>query len=366
MYSKVHPVFVDGQVVGKAILHSGPAEAIKAATEAAFTISKTNHVQFCPFSDASHGGYNGRGGVSVVYRRQWLPDGWTSDQAGTHPDGDFCKRAWSYTRCIGIHALEAVGVLESLHAANKVIARDLQVLKDHDCTVTVKCTTDSREALRHIASRRVGQIPALPVELVKRIKQEMQMLHGHGIKVKVELHWCQRNNVPQLCIADQLAGMAKRGGHGYSKADRAHWVKSDLADEIESLITLPRSADKASQSKTSDPPSAPSAEPTQAVKRKFEDDEDAKESFTRAKLFHRDEETDYSGSETSMEALPGTPPIYTMPATGGIDPEIKLFSWDLTGDTPARFDVQRPLARMVVLATMDWRQERKMSFPTML
>lgn len=422
------PVFVDGLEVGKVIFHPGATEAVEAATSAAFDISSTKYVQFCVFSDGSYGVQDGQGGVSVVHRRQWLPSGWGSDQTGTHPNGDFNKQAWSYKPSIDSNAMEAVGLLESCHAANKAITRDLQALKNHDCKVTVKCTTDSTEVLRRIADLKSKPLRGLPTKLIDRIKQEIQMLHGHGIEVLVELHWCPRNQVPQPHTADELAGIAMATGRGYTNnTDEVVWrksIKSDMTLEINELLFVePSPPEKAPT--TSDQPTAPpegpkekgrrarkrerrraqraeEAVPTwaddadanpqlplppmpplterdqnaqeanstradtlprarkpaaaEAVKRKFDDEEDTQKPNKKAKLSHgKEEETSDTAGETDSEALTETTYTCTMPARGGMDPEIR-----------EGLDEQCPLARMVVLAAMDWKHQRKMSRSTML
>lgn len=201
------PILFEGLEVGTVVIQP-PKDAVEAANDAAYNISKTKDAQLCPFSDGSYCDSNGRGGVGLVCRRQWLPDGWTPDQPGSHPNGDFVKHAWAYTHCTGSMDMEGIGILEAIHLANKTIARQLHVLKAHDCTVTVRVTTDCLSMLRRIATHRKIKEKArktVTMQLVKKIKGEIQMLQSHGIKVTAELHWCPRNKVAQLIVADELA-----------------------------------------------------------------------------------------------------------------------------------------------------------------
>ncbi|POS74479.1 hypothetical protein DHEL01_v207131 [Diaporthe helianthi] len=188
-------------------------------------------------------------------------DGWTSDQTGTHSNGDFFKQAWSYEHAAGNLVLEGIGVLEGFHAANKVITRDLQVLKSHDSTVTVKVTSDCLSIIRHLAINTPLKAKAMrkvPQNLFQMIKEEIKMLHGHGLTVNVELHWCPRNRVPPLQKADQLAYKAMTTGDGYSNAHEEFWsntIKSDMADEISVMVSeIPPPNEDAT---TSSPPTAP-------------------------------------------------------------------------------------------------------------
>ncbi|KAH8766037.1 hypothetical protein F5883DRAFT_522491 [Diaporthe sp. PMI_573] len=447
------PVLLKDLVVGKVVIQLKPTEAIQTARDADSKIpeSSTKNTQFCTFSDGSHNRRgDDQGGVGLVYRRHWLPDGWTSEQTGTHPNGEFVKQAWSYTRTFGSIALEGVGVLEGLHAANKTITHNLQVLKAHDSTVTFRGITDCQSILHHIARRSPSSKKAkhtVPQPLIKRIKEEMQMLQSHGVKVIVELHWCPRNKVPQLGMADKLAGQAMRTGLGYCNVSQESWgrgIKSDMAREIESMVlgapwsgqapeaheprtersknTRPNSrtvkrrerwrARQAAEittastdeshphaqsplpelplpsnpgkntaavinntGSTTPPVAKPMAvsppdthlpeEPVtaEAVKRKVEDKGNSDEPIKKAKtLPANEEETTNTAGETGPAAQPGTRYTCTMPAACGMDPETKVFTWDiLEGGAKARLNVQCPSARMVVLSTMEWRQERRMS-----
>lgn len=235
------PILFEDLEVGTVVIQN-PTDAVEAARDAAFNISKTKDVQFCPFSDGSYYYVGGLGGVGLVCRRQWLPDGWGSDQTGTHPNGDFAKQAWAYENSTGVNEMEGIGVLEGIHAANKAITRDLQALKAHDCTVTVRATTDSDAILHHISSQRKTKEKAektISQRLIKRIKEEMKMLQGHGVKVIAELHWCPRNKVAQLKLADGLAYEAMRTGEGFCNATQEVWskdIKSDMAHDIETLV----------------------------------------------------------------------------------------------------------------------------------
>lgn len=234
------PILLKDLEVGTVVIQNRH-DAVKAATDAAYNISSSKDAQLCPFSDGSYRPKSGRGGVGVVCRRQWLPDGWTSDQTGTNPNGDLFKQAWAYKYTPGILEMEGIGVLEGIHVANKTIARDLDVLKAHNCTVTVRVTTDCDLMLRHIANKRSTKYideSTVSLQLIKNIKEELQMLQGHGIKVIAELHWCPRNRVAQLIVADQLAHEAMKRGLGYCNATQGMWskdIKSDMALDIETL-----------------------------------------------------------------------------------------------------------------------------------
>ncbi|KAG8159941.1 hypothetical protein KVR01_010578 [Diaporthe batatas] len=80
------PILIDDLEVGKVVIRSEAAQAIQSARDADSNISSVDeHAQFCAFSDGSH--RDGRGGVGMVYRRQWLPDRWAADQTDKHPNG---------------------------------------------------------------------------------------------------------------------------------------------------------------------------------------------------------------------------------------------------------------------------------------
>lgn len=447
------PILFKNLEVGKVVIQTESTEAIQVARTAASKLSSAKDTQFCPFSDGSHGRHgrhgNGPGGVGLVYKRQWLPDRWTSDQTGTHPNGDFVKQAWSYTRAVGSMVMEGVGVLEGLHAANKTITRDTHLLKAHGSMVTVRGITDCEGILRHISSKSPVKKKAtqtVPPQLIKRIKEEMQMLQSHGVKVIVELHWCPRNKVPQLGMADKLAGQAMSTGLGYSNVNQESWgrdIKSDMAREIEPMVSgahwsgqtpeahnprteLPKNTTKSRSARKrerrraweaadtattsthdSDPhpqlplpelplPSKPGKntpavinntgptttpltkpmpvsppdthllkEPVaaEAVKREVQDKENSEEPIKKANTSPaNEEETTNTARETGSAAQSGTRYTCTMPAACGMDPEIKVFIWGIPeGGTNAKLNMQFPFMRMVVLSTMEWRQERRMS-----
>jgi hypothetical protein len=239
------PILFEDLQVGTVVFQP-LTDAASSADDATYKISRTEDGRFCAFSDGSYGTkrkVNGQAGMALVYWRQWLPACWTSarDQTGRHPNGDFVKQAWAYKHSTGSIAMEGIGVLEGIHAANKEISRDLHVLKAHSCTVTVRATTDCKTILFHMArTRPIDEKVEKTVsrQLIKRIKEEMQMLQGHDIKVITELHWCPRNRVVQLSLADDLAHKAMTSGMGYSNANGETWscdIKSDMALETELL-----------------------------------------------------------------------------------------------------------------------------------
>lgn len=233
--------------MGKVVIQK-PTEAINAARDAAFTLSTPNEVRFCTFSDGSYK-YE-RGGVGLVYRRQWLPKEWAPEQQPTDPNRDFVKTAWPYARAIGSMVMEGVGVLKGLQAANKAIRRDLHVLKAQHCTITVRGTTDCAAILRHIARNDPTWRTTIPSELIKMIKLEIQQLHSHGIRVIVELHWCPRNEIPQLELADKLAGHAMAGLVRCYNTKQDCWVtvaRFDMAQDIERLAFGAACSDQAAK-----------------------------------------------------------------------------------------------------------------------
>lgn len=76
------PIFLEGLEVGKVVIQLDHEKATQAASEAAFDISRTNQVLFSFFSDGSY--QKGRGGVALVYRMQWLPNGWMDFRSNRH------------------------------------------------------------------------------------------------------------------------------------------------------------------------------------------------------------------------------------------------------------------------------------------
>ncbi|KAG8158361.1 hypothetical protein KVR01_012122 [Diaporthe batatas] len=247
------PILLDGLEVGKAIIQPD-TQAIDDAETAAFVISCTNEVRICLFCDGSFG--MGRGGVALVSRTHWLPFGWRSGDTAKLPYWHFSQQAWPYPSATGSMAMEGVGILEAFHEANKIIARDLLVLKEHNGIVTVKITSDCVSMIRHVANNAVVKertMRTVPPKLIKMIKEEIQMLHGHGIKLTAELHWCPRNKVPQLLEADRLAYDSMRKCWGFDGEDWNRTIKSDMDP---------------SEAETSAPPKAPPKTPAPMGKSK--------------------------------------------------------------------------------------------------
>lgn len=229
------PVLFDGRVVASVVINHDRAQATKSAHAAATHVSTPDNVQFCAFSDGSHG-HGHRGGVGLAYRRQWLPKGWAED--GETHSGDMVKKAWPFEHSAGAQVMEGVGVMESLHAANEELERYLPVLTERARAVTVRATTDNQGVLRYIAAATLTpkQEKKLPRELVKKIHDLILALHDHGIKVAVELHWCPRNAVPQLVTADDLAGEAMKTGLGFCNLTQSSWfegAKSVIMKELQ-------------------------------------------------------------------------------------------------------------------------------------
>ncbi|KAG8164553.1 hypothetical protein KVR01_006471 [Diaporthe batatas] len=212
------------------------------------------------------------------------------------------------------------------------------------------------------------------------------MLHGHGIRVTVELHWCPRNEVPRLQAADEIAYQARRNRLGYSNADGELWsetIKSDMVLEIEMLVSEHSTADdppttsdrfrappagstpmskksmrrerrKARRLAAEGVATASSADGSQvptltpnhlvssrgpatvdAVKGKVEEDEDSKRPMKRAKISNMKEEAiNNTAGETGLDTLKGTQQhACAMPGLGGMDPQMKVFQpgWDMPG-----------------------------------
>lgn len=252
------PILIGALEVGKVVIQE-PTDAIRTARDSAFTISTTNDTRFCPFSDGSH--HKDRGGVGLAYRRHWLPKEWAPEQPkGLGPSDDFIQKSWPYARSSGNMVMEGIGVLEGLHAANEAIRRDLHVLKGQNCTIMVRGTTDCEAILRHIARNiptRAKAERTVPSQLIKRIKIEIQELSSHGVKVNVELHWCPRNKVLPLSLADKLAGRTMANGFGFTNVTQDCWVwgvKSDMTLDIEPLVCGAAHSDQTAEA--DEPPAA--------------------------------------------------------------------------------------------------------------
>lgn len=72
---------------------------------------------------------------------------------------------------MGPLAMEAIGILESLHAANQQIARHITLLKLHSSSVPVRVSTDCQADLLHIARTRDAD----------RSTRQLPKLGGEGI-----------------------------------------------------------------------------------------------------------------------------------------------------------------------------------------
>lgn len=234
------PILADGRKVGTAILKYEPKQATKTARAAAFHVSTPNDIQICPFSDGSHD-TNNRGGVGLAYRRQWLPREWVTQRAVKGVKGEFVERAWPYSYAKNNTLMEVVGIVEALHAANESIQQHIALLKKHACTVQVKATTDCQPLLAHIAKQTPpgGKVSkAIPHQIIKQIKDQIVALQSHGIKVSVEIHWCPRNMVPQLILADKLAGKARKCGLAYCNATENLWARATKSVIMRELLRV--------------------------------------------------------------------------------------------------------------------------------
>lgn len=234
------PILVDSRNVGRVIIERRPKLATKAAEAAASHMSTPKDIQFCPFSDGSHDDRN-RGGVGLAYRRKWLPQGWSSEDAKTDVNGDFVEKAWPYGHAKNNMLMEALGIIEALYAADESIQHNLSVLKKHACTVTVKAMTDCQPMLQHIARQTPpgGKVrQAIPRQIIKQIKDQILALQSHGITVLVEIHWCPRNKVPQMILADMLAGEARKRGLAYCNATQNIWARATESTIMKELLVL--------------------------------------------------------------------------------------------------------------------------------
>lgn len=234
------PIVVDGRTVGTAIIKRKPKQATKAARAAASHISTPDDIQFCPFSDGSHDNSN-RGGVGLAYKREWLPRGWAPERDVTDQNGDFVKKAWAYGHSKNNMLMEVVGIVEALNAADESIRQHLPLLRKHACTVTVKATTDCQPLLQHIAKQTPpgGKVSkAVPHQIITQIKDQILALQSHGIQVFVELHWCPRNTVEQMTIADRLAGEARKSGLAYCNATQNLWARATESAIMKELVLV--------------------------------------------------------------------------------------------------------------------------------
>lgn len=62
------------------------------------------------------------------------------------------EQAWPYGYAVRPLAMESLGILEFLHAADEQLKQYLPVLEQHSGSVTVKVSSDCQAILRHISS----------------------------------------------------------------------------------------------------------------------------------------------------------------------------------------------------------------------
>lgn len=236
------PIIVDGRTVARAIINHDRKQAMELAEAAAYHVSTPTDVQFCTFSDGSWSNdpKQSRGGVGLVYRCKWLPKEWSPEQKATNPGGDTVEKTWPFGLAGMVHkawpfgyaieaaAMEGVGVLESLCAANEELKQHLPVLKQHTSTVMVKAITDCQEILQSVSKGTLtaNQAKRLPPHLFSQMHDLIVEMQSHGITVVVELHWSPRNSVPQLVAADAIAGKAMKTGLGYCNVTQNLWSQA--------------------------------------------------------------------------------------------------------------------------------------------
>lgn len=238
------PIIVGGHTVARAIINHDKMRASKSASVAASHVSTPSDIQFCPFSDGSHGA-DCRGGVALAYRTPWLPQGWEqgwgAEGESTDISGNMVRKAWPYGYAATSLVMEGVGVLESLYAANEELERHLPVLLKHSSTVNVKATTDCQTIIQYVSTGMLttNQSRSFPPQLIKKIHDLILTLQSHGVRVFVELHWCPRNMVPPLDAADAMAGKARSSGMGFCNVTKNLWTKaaqSVVMKELEPML----------------------------------------------------------------------------------------------------------------------------------
>lgn len=230
-------VIVGGHAVARVIIKHDKSQAISAACAAASHISTPADIQLCTFSDGAQD-RDYHGGAALAYRESWLPQGWGKE---TRPIGFMVCKAWPFGHAAASLAMEGVGVLESLSAANEELKQHLPVLTNNASTVNVKVTTDCQDILRRISGMTMltGNPITFPPQLIIKIHELILALHGHGIKVIVELHWCPRNAVPSLSTADAMATNARKTGLGFCSASKNLWfwaTQSVIMKELEPML----------------------------------------------------------------------------------------------------------------------------------
>lgn len=338
------PIVVDGLAVAKAIINHDRKQAIESACAAASHISTPDDIQFCTFSDGSCSNDSDNwGGVGLAYRHQWLPQKWADEHQAAYPSGDMVEKAWPFGFAVGAPVMEGVGVLESLHEANEEVERHLPVLTKHASTVVVKATTDCQEILRYIskATLTASQGKKLTPRLVKQMHDLILALQDHGITVVVELHWSPRNSVPQLLVADGLAGEAMRSGLGYCNITQNLWSEATQSVAMKQLEPMLSEAVRFARAIV-DPEAKKSRRGKKAgEKRKAEDELEEGEIRQRKK----------SKRSTARPRKQHRP---TMPAAWGLDAETTMiFTSDPKGRHSKKPVLHAPFIRMTTISTKE-------------
>lgn len=357
---EILPILVDGRNVGRAIIKRSPKQATKAAEAAASHISTPVDILFCPFSDGSHD-HNNRGGVGLAYRRQWLPPGWASEHAKTDLNGDFVEKAWPYGHAKNNMLMEAVGIVEALYAADESIQQHLSVLKKNNCTVTVKAMTDCQPMLPHIARQTPpgGKVrQAIPQQIIKQIKDQILALQSHEINVIVEIHWCPRNTVPQLVLADSLAGEARRRGLAYCNATQNIWARATESTIMKQLLLSLSGTIGFAQIPKQINNSPTTLEKTITAQNMTEVKQESRRAKRKAEEDLEKREGRPTKKSKPSKARPRKQHRPTMPASWGLSPETTtIFTSDIGGihsEEPVR---HAPYVRIVDLSTKETREK---------
>lgn len=302
-------------------------------------MSTPHDIRFGAFCDGSHRKDRG-GGVALVYNKLWLPqectDGPTDASRGWH-----VKKAWWYGESAGQLVMEAIGVLESLYAANEEIKQHLAVLEKHGSTVLVKVTTDCQSVLRRITATKPGGARArtrFPPLLYQQIKEMIVTLQGYGIRVVVEMHWCPRNAVPHMLTADELAGEAMETGRGCNKGTWSEGIKSVIMKQL--VPRLPESV-----SYTRSVPDTDGAATSPKTRR-------------RGNKMGKREAEDEVGDDRPTKKAKKSQQLRRMPASWGLDPETMVFIWNSKKREMERKPVVScPYIRKVGASTMQTREK---------
>lgn len=358
------PIIVDGRAVARAIIKHDRKQAIESANAAASHVSTPDDIQFCTFSDGSHSiDTENWGGVALAYRYKWLPQGWAAEDEATYPGGDrdmdenvwpfvhadMVAKAWPFGHAVGAAAMEGVGVVESLYAANEELERYLPVLTKHASTVLVKVTTDCQEILKYIskATLAASQAKKLPPRLVKQMHDLILALQGHGIPVVVELHWCPRNKVPQLLAADALAGEAMRTGLGYCTVRQIFWSEATQSVTMKQLEPMLSGAVSFARVAVNKEIESRRGKKTGEKRKAEEELEESGRPRKKSKL-----------SKARPRKQPRKQPRPTMPASWGLDAETTTIFISDPGGIHSQAPVKpAPYIRMVALSTQETREK---------